>query len=102
MGYSGAAAGDVFDAILRGCVEQTGFGTSYEFKGNRYFLERGREQRDGSITGTVYKCLPNDMAIKSGTFKIGADGRILRAHSILKQFAKKHARLEPRRGLVFC
>ena len=47
---------------------------------------------NGSITGTVYKCLPNDMAIKAGTFKIGADGTILRAHSILKEFARKHMR----------
>ena len=93
MGYSCAsAAGDVYDAIGRGCAEQTRSGNSYEFRGNRYFLERGREQRDGSITGTVYKCLPNDMAIKAGTFKIGADGTILRAHSILKEFARKHMR----------
>jgi hypothetical protein len=47
-------------------------------KGKRFFFERGREQRDGSITGSVFEMLPENTARKVGTFKISEDGTVER------------------------
>lgn len=102
MGYSCTmAAADVFDAWQEGCKATTNTSNVYEFAGGKYFFERGRENPDGSITGTIYKYVSETHAKKSGTFKIDADGKILRAHSILKTFAQKYAKPSPRRMLLF-
>ena len=45
-----------------------------------YFFERGREQNDGSITGSVYgpSAKGPGFAHKVGTVKISADGKVVR------------------------
>ena len=43
-----------------------------------YFFERGRENGDGSITGTLMEMLPNDYCRKAGSVKIGPDGTLMR------------------------
>ena len=47
-------------------------------KNQRYFFKRGGEQRDGAITGTLYRMLPNEMCRKVGPTRINADGTIAR------------------------
>lgn len=44
----------------------------------QYFFERGREQNDGAITGTLVECLPNDYCRKVGTIRIEPDGSLAR------------------------
>lgn len=45
-------------------------------KGIEYFFERGRQQPDGAITGTLFRMLSDDRASKVGAFKINSDGMI--------------------------
>lgn len=44
----------------------------------QYFFERGRENPDGAITGTLMECLPNDYCRKAGTVRIEPDGELTR------------------------
>jgi len=50
---------------------------SWMFKGNEYFVERGREQRDGSITGTVMRMGNNINGIKTGYSRKAGSIKIL-------------------------
>ena len=43
---------------------------------DQYFFERGREQADGAITGTLMVMLPNDYCRKVGSVRIEPDGTI--------------------------
>jgi hypothetical protein len=47
-------------------------------KGERYFYERGRENADGAITGTLLKEIDGNYARPAGSFKIAPDGMIVR------------------------
>ena len=79
MGYScTAAASYTLDAIdraldatnpVRRCSNETPDGG---------FYERGREQPDGAITGTVWKPCGDGRVVKRGSFKINADGTVTR------------------------
>jgi len=61
MGYScNVQAAYVTDAWQQACIDQTGSQNVFRVKGQRYFWEIGREQRDGAITGTVWRFLEND------------------------------------------
>ena len=46
--------------------------------GAQFFFERGKENTDGAITGTLYKMLPNDMCRKVGNVRIDPDGMVRR------------------------
>ncbi len=50
----------------------------------QYFFERGREQGDGAITGTLMEMLPNDYCRKAGTVRIEPDGELARFPRISK------------------
>lgn len=82
MGYScSAIAGIVMDAaisIIQARLGDCG-GSSNAFGSPEvnYFVEIGREQADGSITGTTFKSIAN-MCRKAGSFKINGDGNIAR------------------------
>lgn len=82
MGYSCTAiANIVMDAavsILQARMGDCG-GSSNAFGSPEvnYFVEIGREQTDGSITGTTFKSIAN-MCRKAGSFKINGDGTIAR------------------------
>lgn len=58
------------------------------------FLERGRENKDGAITGTVFECynydIPNKKALylKKGSYKITAEG-IERMYGLTPQEKKR-------------
>jgi len=49
---------------------------TWENRGQKYFFERGREQRDGSITGQVFKFTDQTHAVKIGSLKILPDGKV--------------------------
>jgi len=44
----------------------------------QYFFERGREQEDGAITGTLMVMLPEDLCKSVGSVRIEPDGTITR------------------------
>lgn len=47
-------------------------------RGKQYFFERGREQADGAITGTLMLMLPDDHCRKAGNVRIEPDGMVRR------------------------
>ena len=49
----------------------------YSDQGKQYFYEIGRENRDGAITGSIYKMV-QDGCKKSGTFRIESNGQVTR------------------------
>lgn len=59
-------------------------------KGNKYFYEIGREQRDGSISGTIYKYTENDLCRQSGSFKIESSGKVSRGPALFKSVNSKN------------
>ena len=78
MGYSCNAISDlVLDAMIK-VMQDCGphkCSNAWVVDGVEYFYEIGREQEDGSITGTVME-LSN--AHKVGSFKISHDGKVVR------------------------
>src|ERR1700739_3406838 len=44
----------------------------------QYFFERGQENHDGAITGTLMVMLPGDFCRSVGSVRIGPDGTIER------------------------
>ena len=76
MGWScSRIAGCRLDAISAACIASTGSQNKWtDGKGDTYFYDVGREQADGSITGTVNKFLPSGLCRVSGSFKINRDG----------------------------
>jgi hypothetical protein len=73
-----ARASDTEQAWAQACYKQTGQSNAYEVAGQRYFYDTGREQRDGAITGTVYRVFVNGTCAKSGSFRIESDGTVSR------------------------
>lgn len=51
-----------------------------------YFSERGRENSDGAVTGTVFLNLPDNMARRAGSYRIEPDGKITRFKGVPKKF----------------
>jgi hypothetical protein len=83
MGYSAAAAACcVHDALIKELQDPNEKSSNcWNHKGVQYFDERGRENSEGAITGTVQKtylvegktyCKP------AGSYRIEPDGRIAR------------------------
>ncbi len=97
MGYSYTAiAGFAETALMKQLqdrgTDQKETSNGWEHKGVSYFFEHGREQDDGSITGTVWKNLPVNQPCtscdkpgcpgahcrKAGTVQIESDGTVTR------------------------
>jgi len=79
MGYSCRhEAGECLDFIMRTiCIN--GSSNTWSFKKDTYFFERGRENEDGSITGSVWKIDPaTNHCRRSGGVKIAPCGRLER------------------------
>ena len=55
------------------------------YKGKNFFFEIGREQEDGSITGSVFQDISSDTCKKVGSIKIDPDGKIIRFPHINKR-----------------
>jgi hypothetical protein len=84
------------ESISRACVEATGCSNTWEKRGVRYFYEVGRENADGSITGTVWKMVGENGARRSGSFRIDNAGTVVRGPS----FFHRVAETTPPRGAV--
>ena len=83
MGYSCTVAADkVLDNISKKCLAQTQSQNCFEVNGTSYFWERGREQVDGAITGSIWKIIAKGQhkgkCIRAGSFRIEADGILSR------------------------
>lgn len=65
--------------ILQAAGNRAGTSNGWTVDGADYFCELGREQRDGSITGTVFRMTPDGAHCrKVGSLKISPDGAVLR------------------------
>lgn len=84
MGWScGRDAGARLDSISKRCnINQNSW---RDDKGNRFFYETGREQRDGAICGTIYKYTSETHAKKSSTFRIESNGRVSRGPAFFRK-----------------
>lgn len=81
MGYSCTVkADDTLKMTLNAANEQPinnySYSNTWEANGNKYFYERGRENKDGSITGQVFKFTSGNYAVKIGSLKILPDGKV--------------------------
>jgi hypothetical protein len=104
MGYSCRAdASKVADLWTAKCVTETGTSNTWNHETGspstgitRRFYEIGREQNDGSITGTIMEFLADrpTFAKKVGTFKIGPDGDFVRGPAFLRTLCLKASKLE--------
>jgi hypothetical protein len=101
MGYSCALAADVvldeLSLIIQRKIEATGVKAPTNRLPGGGFWEIGRENADGSITGTCWKPWKPDPSkvVRGGSFKIAADGRIVRFPGVsveLKALAEAAAR----------
>lgn len=78
MGYSCTQAADHMLGVIRHTFGDKDCSNVLILSGERYFYERGRENADGAITGTLMLMLPGDRAHNVGSYKIAADGTIVR------------------------
>ena len=89
MGYSCSKLASIrYDAISEFCYKQTGVTNQWKNpkNGNTYFLQIGRENRDGSITGSIHR-IHQDIKTtceKTGSFRIGRDGKEFSGPAILR------------------
>ena len=82
MGYScSAKADDVKDAMivqLKASGDEMSSSNGWESKGQKYFLEIGRENADGAITGTVHRWVGESACRPVGSVRIEPSGLISR------------------------
>ena len=78
MGYSCTQDASHMLGVIRKTYGDPATGNTLVLKGARYFFERGRENVDGAITGTLFMELPDNYARAAGTFRIDADGTVAR------------------------
>jgi hypothetical protein len=99
MGYScRRAAGLCVDAIERQIIPVTWPSDTWKYQGNEYFWERGREQDDGAITGTVWLVYdkpglyinekPTRLCHKVGSIRVEGDGKLTRWPCIPREVRK--------------
>lgn len=96
MGWSCTdRAGRVRKKVEELCILDTGMTNTWTKDGRRFFFEVGRENADGSITGTVNELIDYDgakkIARRRGGFKIDWDGELVR-FSHLTPSMRAHAR----------
>ena len=78
MGYSCSRDAANTLGVIGKMFATDGNPNTLTIKKARYFLERGGEQRDGAITGTLYRMLPSELCRKVGSTRINADGTVAR------------------------
>jgi hypothetical protein len=78
MGYSCTKAASDMLGLIRHDFTDGETSNGLRICGRRFFYEIGREQTDGSITGVVFEHQGADTASKIGSFKIHAEGVIVR------------------------
>ena len=65
------------EAQMQAAGNETNSSNGWTCKGKEYFFERGQEQDDGAITGTVYLTI-NNLCYKKGPVRIEPNGFISR------------------------
>jgi len=61
----------------------------WKYKNNEYFLQLGKENKNGAITGVIYKIIDHKgLCKKVGNFKIDSDGKIIRFPYLPKEIKK--------------
>lgn len=61
-------------------------GNTWEVSGQKFFFERGRENADGAVTGSVYKFVGETTCQKYGSVKISAEGKVIKWAGMPKKF----------------
>lgn len=85
MGYSCTTAANNTLAVIGKVHATDGNPNILSIGKDKFFFERGKEQDDGAITGSLMKMLPNDFCRKVGTVRINADGSIARFPGLSKE-----------------
>ena len=105
MSYSCRLDADTtYQEWLDYCYSITGVSNSYIYKGQRYNLQLGREQRDGAMTGSVYLLIDNPdiqgqyLAYKKGSFRIEPNGVATRFPVGLNDLLMAAEQLEQMKG----
>lgn len=78
MGYSCTKDASNMLGVIGKFYATNGNPNVLTIKGEQYFFERGKEQGDGAVTGTLWRMLPDDMARKVGSVRIEPDGTLSR------------------------
>lgn len=91
MGYSCTVrAHDVLRRTLNSIngenVNNYAFSNTWTYNGNTFFYERGKENSDGSITGSIFLMLDNGHCRRYGNLKIEANGLVTRWPGMPKSF----------------
>lgn len=101
MGYSfSAAAGLVQEAMLKelnspdlGNENHKLPSNSWQHKGQEYFMEQGRENPDGAITGTIYQIIPSGIwkgrCKRAGRVRIEKNGIITAWSCVPREYIKR-------------
>ena len=90
MGYSARAdAFRTLSAISDICFEQTDCSNKFKTPRGTYFYERGNENGDGAITGSIYRFTgEGSNCRKCGGFRIEPDGAVSRGPAFFKKAAQ--------------
>ena len=88
MGYSCTVRASYTAEAVQARFRHENSGNTFSVDGGEtvYFSERGREQADGAVTGSIFKMLPDGMARRAGGYRIEADGKITRFKGVPKKF----------------
>ena len=78
MGYSCTKDADEMLGLIRHQFSDGTTSNGLAISGETYFYEVGKEQTDGSITGTLFQNVDESHARKVGSFRINSDGTIAR------------------------
>lgn len=96
MGYSCTAAANLTQEAMFKELEADGVmtsGNSWTHKGKEYFLEQGREQYDGAITGTIWVTIQSGIykgrVKRSGSVRIESNGIITRWPCVPSEYRKR-------------
>jgi hypothetical protein len=91
MGYSCSAAASMTQKAMLRELELDKLATSgngWKHNGQEYFLEQGRENPDGAITGTVYR-VKDGYCYRSGGVRIEKNGIITRWPCVPQEYIKR-------------
>lgn len=97
MGYSCTALADETRfRISEICKKEGNMQNTFKHNGNEYFFEVGRENADGSITGTIWKSIkgmnadgtPNEYGLIASSFRIEPNGEITKFLRFKKELSK--------------
>jgi hypothetical protein len=78
MGYSSTKAASDMLGLIRHTFTNGKYSNGLVIGGRSFFYEVGKEQNDGSITGTLWLNIDESHARRYGSFKIHAEGVVLR------------------------